>query len=375
MSEPRTPPNPEQTPDYQLRPTRLSRPLRGLLMGLGGIGLALGLAYSVYWQQLASGIETGIHDWFSERRDDGWDATFDSIIVDGFPFALTATISLPRLARPGRWSWAGPSVTGEAWPWRPGEWVVSAPGHHDGSIIADGKTIELSARLRQARGLVIVAGGRLRHAEVTIEDARVREIKNDGVSTLQRLILTLREPSPASAPAGSSDVSKERPAPTLAAELDIIDLTLAEALATPLGRTVDTAAVRLRLLGRIGGGERASALAAWRDDGGILEVEELVLESGSLELEADGTIALDADLQPLAAFTARIRGFNDAVDKLTAANVIRRGTATAAKLVLGALAKVPADGGRREITAPITVQEQKIFIGPLSVGRVPTIRW
>jgi len=365
------PPTDTEPPSDAASQPRASSTGRRLLMGVGGIALALGLVYSVYWQQLATGIETGIDDWFQARRDQGWQAMHQGVLVGGFPFSLVAEIKAPQLARPGRWSWAGPTLKGEAWPWRPGQWTVLAPGRHTGSLDAGGKVRNLAAKLGFARAVVLVERGRLGYAEASVEDARVRDTEAGGETRLERLHLTAREPVPESAPK-----VPDRPPASLVATLEFETLALAENLATPLGRTVDTVTLDARLLGRIGGDDdRPAALAGWRDAGGIVEVEALSVEIGSLELDADGTLALDANLQPQAAFAARIRGFDEAVDKLTAARVIGGATATAAKLVLGALAKVPPGGGRREIKAPVTLQEQKLYVGPISVGRVPAVRW
>ena len=198
-------------------------------MGLVGIGLALGLAYSVYWKQLATGVEAGVRDWFQERRDEGWQATHEGLQVTGFPFSLAAEITAPRLARPGRWSWSGPALRGESFPWQPGRWTVLAPGRHEGSLSAEGVARNIVARLGFARAVVLVSGGRLRHAEATIEDARLHDVATGDETRLARLDLAAREPGPEPATAG-------RPPATLVTSLELENLDLAEGQATPFGR-------------------------------------------------------------------------------------------------------------------------------------------
>jgi hypothetical protein len=116
-------------------------------------------------------------------------------------------------------------------------------------------------------------------------------------------------------------------------------------------------------------------LVKWRDGGGTVEVARLNLAYGFLDVWANGTMALDGDMQPIGAFTAKVEGFFPLVDALKEKGLVRARDAVTAKVVLGVLAKKPADGGPPTLNLPLTVQGRKVYAGPLALAQVPAIPW
>lgn len=141
-----------------------------------------------------------------------------------------------------------------------------------------------------------------------------------------------------------------------------------------LGHSLTTASLQARLMGELPTGTLQSALKAWRDDGGTLEVDALSFDWPPLQLTGKGTVALDRDMQPILASTSTVRGVFEAVDSLTVAGVIRQKDAGVAKLVLGLLMK-PAADGRKELTVPLTVQNRTLSVGPVALLKVPEVVW
>ena len=107
-------------------------------------------------------------------------------------------------------------------------------------------------------------------------------------------------------------------------------------------------------------------MAAWRDDGGTVELDRLKLDWGPLDVQGSGTLALDREMRPLAALTADIRGFGPALDAIAAAGRIKPGNVALAKAVLNALATTDKQGDR-SIRVPVTAQNGKLFVGPVKL--------
>jgi hypothetical protein len=119
-----------------------------------------------------------------------------------------------------------------------------------------------------------------------------------------------------------------------------------------------------------------AAATAWRDLGGTVEFSALELRWGALTVNAVGTMALDESLQPLAALTATVTGFNETIDALRAAGAIQQKEADAAKAVLNLLAKPPRLlSGPPEITVPVTIQNQRLSLGPVALLTLPYVVW
>ena len=81
----------------------------------------------------------------------------------------------------------------------------------------------------------------------------------------------------------------------------------------------------------------------------------LVIVYGPFSMRANGTLALDAEMEPIGAFTAKARGFFGLIDALQAKGLMRAGDAVTAKMVLGILSRKPARGGPPTLSLPVTL--------------------
>ena len=71
---------------------------------------------------------------------------------------------------------------------------------------------------------------------------------------------------------------------------------------------IDELAFGVTVKGAVPDGPLVQAIAAWRDAGGTIELDNLQLEWGGLGVNATGTVALDQNLQPIGAFSGGHRG-------------------------------------------------------------------
>ncbi len=108
-------------------------------------------------------------------------------------------------------------------------------------------------------------------------------------------------------------------------------------------------------------------MARWRDAGGLLEIAALTLVWGPLELAAEGTAALDQELRPQGAFTARIHGLPETLDAFAAHGLIEPGIALALRLTALTLATRKDASGRAVVELPITLQDGLFYLGPAAL--------
>ena len=128
-------------------------------------------------------------------------------------------------------------------------------------------------------------------------------------------------------------------------------------------------------MGEIPPGRPAEALSVWQNSGGTVEIPHFELGWASLVVRAGGTMALDSALQPVAALTGKISGYNETADALVSAKIVKPGAALVAKFALGAFSRTPPGGGRPEIEVPLSIQEGWLFVGPVKLLKLPEIRW
>jgi hypothetical protein len=142
-----------------------------------------------------------------------------------------------------------------------------------------------------------------------------------------------------------------------------------------LGQRIDKIHLVTQLMGGLPDAPPREALTAWRDGGGILQLRDGEMDWGPLTAAGDGTIALDQDMQLLAAGTLRVAGLPETLDLLSNAGLVPSGQATMAKIMFGAVAQTPEGGGKPQVKLPLTIQNNYIFMGPIKLAPLKPIDW
>lgn len=341
---------------------------RVVVAGLVGL-IALSAVYSAYWWVVAARFPSLVGDWAAERRKSGWQVEYRIERVEGFPFSLRTEIRNALLAGPGspaRWVWQAPDIDVHTRPWRLGEVAFEFPGRHRFTLPLGETPQQIDATAKAARGSMEFGGRPWPRFSVEFRDASVTSSAQPGTTTVKSILASL-SPLPASnhPPA---DRQAESPHLTIAA----IDAVLPEAPRPILGREIERLDLDATWVGRLPSGPLNQALAAWRDSGGTIEVARLRLKWGKLEIDGSGTLALDSEARPLAASTVRLHGYDQALDDLAQAGVVRGRDAIAARLMMGLLAR-SGRTGRDEVTVSVTAQDGWFSIGPARLLRVPPI--
>lgn len=327
--------------------------------------------YGGLWLYAANALDEGIERWAAERRAEGWRVAFGTRRWAGFPFRLAQRIRAPSLARiiDGKTRrWRGPEIEVEFLPWRPDEIRLRFPGTHHIDLDTAGRARTLILDVASA-GAVVRRDTESAARTLTLDLAALTVRRPGGGSPtgVERLTVTIE-----AAPQAASGDDRGASARLV---VKLRGLTLPAETKPALGHRIDSLALDAAMMGHLAAGPLRETLAAWRDEGGTIELSRLDMVWSDLVLDADGTLALDAEMQPMGAMTARITGFRQTVDALVAAGMVRPRDAITAKIVLGLLAKTPQGGGPPRITAPLTAQDGGLYVGPVKILRLPRIRW
>lgn len=326
--------------------------------------LAAAGGYAWWWFRLADGIRDGIARWADERRADGWRVSYGVIETGGFPGPVRIRLDTPRVTLPDGLDWQTAELRGRVAPWAPLRVHVDGPGHHELALPA---ATALQADFEAATAEVLLApSGRLDHLRINLGGGTGRVV---GGETF-RVDAARLDLDPIAVPADADHSTT-----TLTVDIVAEGILLPETVKPALGPRVGVATLAARLQGRVPPEPAMTAATLWRDDGGTVEIDRLAVEWGPLQMAADGTFALDRTLQPMVAMSTSIRGFNETVDALTTAGVVKRKDAGTAKMVLGLLAKTPANGGAPAIEVPLTIQDGVLSLGPAALAKVPPIPW
>lgn len=310
-------------------------------------------AYTGYWFIAASRLQAGLEKWVAARRSQGYTLQWSRESVDGFPFRFRIAFADASIARGNSYRIAVPEIAGEASPWDATHWHVTAPRGGRGSA----QRVAADVIARSLTGDVTLAD------DATDIEASILQLAGAGATAGQ---LTTHFTLPRRAPRSDRDLG-------LAATVQLYHLVLPKPV-TALGDAIENVAVDLKIMGGLPPGDWRQSLSAWRDAGGNVQIDRANLQWGALRLEADGTLALDRDMQPIAALSASIVDYAALIDAAVAAGIMPKKNAALVKLVLNLLAKRGADGQMR-LTAPVTVQNGTLAIGRAEIGKLPPIDW
>lgn len=305
------------------------------------VAAALG---AVGWHLLARQIEGQLLAWAELRRAEGYSLAWQSLSVTGFPTSFVLTIAQPRLAKDG-WSGEASALHATWLPWRMDRIDLSAL-----RLVVTGPDTAVS--VEKVSGIITIENGLATQLIVDGNAAAARLLTDDlGRAERARMVIDRFDPATkdwqGESLAGKLTLWQAQPAPPFAAQLlfpDPFDLELEGAIKGPI-----------------------ASLAGWRDAGGTADFTRLQLAWGPLRLVGDATLALDAQMRPLGAGTAKLQGLAPVLDRLVAKGQIRAPEASIAKIVLGLLAQ-PTANGSLEVSVPLTAQDGKLFLGPVAVA-------
>ncbi len=336
---------------------RLTRAALALaLLAFGGL--------AAYWFWAAGQVETAIAQWTGEQRARGYEIAYRGPELSGFPLRLAVGFSEPRVAAPQGWRWSGAAITGRAAFWDPWTLRLDLPLEQALSAEWRGYRRELALNAGMARGLVHLGReGWLEAATVEMERVVLTEAGGGALrAETLRTQLTRRPPTLE----GGDDW-------TLLLAGETRGIALPEGFRNPFGPRIERLAFEATVTGLIPKGAQAAALARWRDSGGLVEVRDLALVWGPLDVTASGTATLDPRLRPQGAFTARIRGLPEVLEALAGQGLIEPGIALALKLTAMTLATRNGATGRPEVELPITLQDGLFYLGPVALFRLAPV--
>lgn len=341
-----------------------------MLLAIGALVLlgALIGGYYAYWRIVAKQLEAGVEAWAEEQRASGHEVAFAWDGIGGFPFRFAATFREPAI----RWhgprgavAWEGASLDAEMAPWNLRRIAVKSDGQHD-------------AALRLADD-----GAEWRVAAIGLAGA----IHLHGSGALRGFTLALQQPD-LSLPNGvalagaAATVTLDRPeSPPTDYDMPLARVTLeARSVALPPGARlltdgpIESVSLDATINGPMPMAPLKEALTAWRDAGGVVELNSFTFAQGPLGASGDATLALDAALQPEGAGTITTTGLSETVEILIHDGLIPSDRALIARTTAKALEK-PGRDGKLEATVGLTLQNRTVSFGPVPVLELQPIKW
>jgi Uncharacterized protein conserved in bacteria (DUF2125) len=337
---------------------------------IGGVGLVVLLAagYTGYWFWLAQTFQQNLALWVEQQRSMGYQIAYASSEPGGYPLSIHIALSQVVIeSPPGQTPWrlSTASKSLNIAPWAPlslrivdgDERAVCslqwAAAGRDYGLSIDGMDIAIRLSTEGDLPVIRISG------------------KSAGVTEQGREIAGLIQPS------GSLDLLQATSDTQSSAEfllsadgIDFVPPTQSNS------KTVETYdwLVAGQIKGPVPLAPLPAALAAWSSEGGHVELTQFNANwEATTTVSGDGTVALDQRLQPVGAFSAVVRGYNEAVDAAVARGVMTSSDGIAVKLWLNARAEKDERGFK--VKLPLTIQDGFVSMGPIKLAQVPRIAW
>jgi hypothetical protein len=349
---------------------RRARRKRNLLIALAVAVVVLVAAggLTAAWWITTDRLAAGIDRFAAKLKADGGNLTAASRGRGGFPFHPAVVLTNAEIAfppgAPGPWSWSGERATVSTSLFAPNAIQVGVEGSGRLQLTPLGEAFDLTTKAKTATVRLLQNRGR-EYAEAHVAGLAVSASTGATVMVNAATLQLARPTAP---------VTDER-TESYGMHLELAGLTLPPNDATPLGQRLDSLVFDAHVLGPLDPALDTKAFETWRSAGGTAQILRLEARFGPLAIYSDATLSLDKDMQPIGAGTGRIQGFAPALDALVATQAMKLNDAKAAKAFLALLARPPAPGAPPEIRVPLSIQEGKLFVGPVALMTMPRIDW
>jgi hypothetical protein len=338
---------------------------------LGGVAIAV-IAYTAYWFVAADEIGERIAEWAEEQRARGVTVETGEPAVRGYPLHFEVSLERPFVDYGATgWSWRGDAITARFRPWRFDAFNLEFRGHNEVRFFDGEAWHDFAGEI--ADGTAWLHLDDERRIETVLFDLKEIEVTGPwggDKATVERLRAR------AARAGASEDGAEAAPHAFATAAMELAGVRMPEGFGEELGEEIEYLDFDLSLFGPIAesGTATEQAVRLWRDEGGTLELNSFRVRWGPLGIESAGTIALDGEMRPIAALTANIIGYGDIIDALIMSNMIPLGDAFLAKVAFNVIAEKPAEGGPPVLrSVPVTAQDGGLFVGPVSVAKLPAL--
>ncbi len=307
-----------------------------------GVLVVAGLAHGGYWLSSARRLDALVEEQAQALRAQGWRVVLGPVWPEGWPGRAGLQFGTASIEADG-FAWRADRAMVDA----PLRWPPSMSGLGPARVRAQGQQVRFGAgppvavvsqdmQLEVSGGAATLAGTGAGIAQA-FEAGTVRlRMGTDGLAlSAQRLKLL-------------------NPARMRGQSIDALALHASATLPLPLA------------------GAPHLAATAWRQAGGAVEVSDITVTMGGARAVGKGRIWLDEALQLRLDGTMHVTSYEAGLDELTAAGVLTRQTAVAAKAVLGLLAAPAPDGGA---DVPVQIADGVLTVARFPLLRVPALDW
>ena len=351
-------------------PSLSYKPPKSLKMFNGAIALAfssvlvVGL-WSLLWFGVASFAKKQIANWVADEALQGNAISFENVDLSGYPGRIILSYDNPEIRTPAITAGTERAII-TIKPWMPWQGNVALGGKTSIATAAAAANGEYNFSGSIEKFNLAVNPGDTLPDSINLDIAKldlVDSVSNLGFKADEIKINMV------------SNIAASQSSAAVKIAGRVANMVLPWGEDAPISNKIQMAEFSGKISGplTVAGGINA-IFKNWRDGGGRVIVDNIVVEGSPFALSGSGNIYLDENMQPSGHLTAKITGLLPTINRFRDAGLIRDSDAVVAKMTLAALSQKTSDG-RSFLNLGVEVKENIIYLGPIAIGKMPPLTW
>ncbi|MDA5192606.1 DUF2125 domain-containing protein [Govanella unica] len=356
-----------------------------------GLLAALLVGYSIYWYVTANQARSDIAAWIKDQQAAGHDISYRALEVGGYPYRIEVQVKDAVVKGHNgdvAWTLSAPHFAVVSATWKSEHKILFAdrltldmgtPGAEGQRLIAEEMRASLVSDDKgdPARVSVVADSLTMEGLAATVADAAPGAQVVPIAKGVQFKDMQFHWRAAAEAVREKGEADETGIQEPLAWQIAFMskDIHYPEFADSPYGPDIKDMSLVFEMRGLgIVPGATLKTIAAWRDQGGTLELTSGSFKWGKLDTKLSGSVTLDQQFRPLGAFAALVKGYEPLLDHLLKSGGIEHQDAATVKKMLDQIIAADTDNDGR-LRLPLTMQAGQLMLGPLPIAALePVVR-
>lgn len=329
---------------------------------------SIATVYYCGWMYIAFKIESGFSNLKKKYITTDLQINHKDIEISGFPWGWCLEIERPRLKFKNRFLWTTSllKINLKSWDYKSFEFQTF--GSHQAHIYRKNSLKHINAKMKTGTGrLNLDRFGKVQEIKFSVKENLIH-IPPANQIKFKKL-------------SGSLHLNKKyetktvtHQGPSVRMEMDLASLVIPKNLLPKMENQFAKIKFSTDLHGIFEGSNLKNILTNWTKQGGVIEINKMIVNWGKLKVLGNGTFALDENLQPIAVLSTKITGQNATINSMVVAGLIKASTGMLLSFITNAMANKKR-AKNREIKISLAVQNGFLYLGPIKFLKIPKIRW
>jgi hypothetical protein len=328
---------------------------------LFGILIFATLGWFGFWFVGSNALETATKTWLQDRQDSGWVAEYSDLSVRGFPNRFDTTVVDFNLADPKYgWAWQAPKFQVKTLSYTPNHFIAVWP---ETQVIATpykkytvtSKDMRASIRFEPKTTLALDT------TTLTVEDLTIASSDDEKSSIASALLATRQSATTDFAYDIAFDAKGFVPSNALKSIIDPTSLLPASFETVTLKSTATFDAQWDRI-----------AVEDIKPNLTKLSIGSFSAKWGEVQLQAAGSVDVDADGYPTGKIAVRAKNWRDMIKLAVASGALDAATGQSLETGLGLIAML--SGNKDTLDVPLGFANRIMSIGPIPIGKAPRLK-